>query len=89
MIGPFSRSPFDLFRVSPIGVATRKYSGKKHPIIDLSAPHKGPVPSINSLIPLAPFSLFYATVDNAIQINNTAGQVMPLQPSYCHLYGVT
>ncbi|KAJ8259625.1 hypothetical protein GJAV_G00171580 [Gymnothorax javanicus] len=102
MIGPFSKSPFSLFRVSPIGVATRKYSGKKRLIIDLSAPHNGPVPSINSLIPLAPFSLFYATVDNAIQMIKSAGQgawlgkaditdafkVMPLHPSQWHLFGV-
>ncbi len=102
MIGPFSKSPFSLFRVSPIGVATRKYSGKKRLIIDLSAPHNGPVPSINSLIPLAPFSLFYATIDNAIQMIKAAGQgawlgkaditdafkVMPLHPSQWHLFGV-
>ena len=102
MIGPFSKSPFSPFRVSPIGIATRKYSGKKRLIIDLSAPHNGPVPSINSLIPLAPFSLFYATVDNAIQMIKSAGQgawlgkaditdafkVMPLHPSQWHLFGV-
>lgn len=38
MIGPFDNSPFPIFRVSPKGVATRKYSGKKRLIIDLSAP---------------------------------------------------
>ena len=102
MIGPFSKSPFSLFRVSPIGVATRKYSGKKRLIVDLSAPHNGPVPSINELIPLLPFSLFYASVDNAIQMIKTAGRgawlskaditdafkVMPLHPSQWHLFGV-
>jgi len=67
MIGPFDNSPFPTFRISPIGVATRKYSGKKRLIIDLSAPHNGLADSINSLIPLAPFSLFYNTVDDAIK----------------------
>ena len=57
-----------------IGVATRKYSGKKRLIIDLSAPHDGVVPSINSLIPREPFSLYYASVDNAISMITTAGR---------------
>eukprot|EP00064_Thunnus_orientalis_P024128 superscaffoldBa00009934_g24404 len=39
MICPFSSPPFPSFRVSPIGVATRKYSRKKRLIIDLSSPH--------------------------------------------------
>jgi len=51
LLGPFVESPFPVFRVSPIGVATRKYSGKKRLIVDLSAPHNTQVPSINSLIP--------------------------------------
>ncbi len=39
-----------MFHVSPIGVATRTFSGKKkHLIIDLSSPHNSTVPSINSL----------------------------------------
>ncbi len=29
MIGPFDTPPFETFRISPIGVATRKFSGKK------------------------------------------------------------
>ncbi|XP_046873720.1 LOW QUALITY PROTEIN: uncharacterized protein LOC124466092 [Hypomesus transpacificus] len=86
--------------VSPIGVATRKYSGKKRLIIDLSAPHGCVVPSINSLIPHEPFSLCYASVDNAIHMIKIAGgwlgkadvvdafKVMPLRPSQWHLFGV-
>ncbi len=31
MIGPFDKPPFEVFRVSPIGVATRTFSGKKMP----------------------------------------------------------
>lgn len=102
MIGPFDTSPFSTHRINPIGIATRKYSGKKRLIIDLSAPHNGNAQSINSLIPLAPFSLFYATVDNAIKFIKQAGRsawlakadisdafkVMPLHPSQWHLFGV-
>ena len=102
MIGPFVVSPFSLYRVSPIGVATRKYLGKKRLIIDLSAPHNGVVPSIKSLIPREQFSPYYASVDNAIRMRTTAGsgswlgkaditdafKVMPLHPSQWHLFGV-
>ncbi len=102
MIGPFTNPPFSIFRVSPIGVATRKYSNKKRLIIDLSAPRNSSVPSIKSLIPLAPFSLFYASVDHAVQMIKAAGarawlgkaditdafKVMPLHPSQWHLFGV-
>lgn len=28
MIGPFDQPPFKLFRINPLGVAVRKYSGK-------------------------------------------------------------
>lgn len=102
MIGPFDKSPFSIFRINPIGIATRKYSGKKRLIIDLSAPHDDSAESINSLIPLPPFSLFYSTVDDAIKFIKTAGQgawlskadisdafkVMPLHPSQWPLFGV-
>lgn len=102
MIGPLSKSLFSIFRVSPIGVATRKYSNKKRLIIDLSAPHDSSIPSINSLIPREPFSLYYASVDNAVQMIKSAGvgawlgkaditdafKVMPLHPSQWHLFGV-
>lgn len=103
LIGPYRNSPFPIFRINPIGVATRKYSGKKRLIIDLSAPHNNAsIPSINSLIPLEMFSLCYASVDNAIQFIKTAGKgawlgkaditdafkTMPLHPSQWHLFGV-
>ncbi len=68
MIGPFPAPPFNIFRVSPIGVATRKFSGKKRLIIDLSSPHNSPFPSINSLIPLEEFSLHYHDIDQAITL---------------------
>ncbi|XP_053301806.1 uncharacterized protein LOC128460587 [Pleuronectes platessa] len=100
MIGPLSKLHFPIFRVSPIGIATRKYSNKKRLIIDLSAPHNCTIPSINSLIPKEPFSLFYASVDNAAQMIKLAGvgawlgkaditdafKVLPLHPSQWHLF---
>ncbi len=100
MVGPFSKSPFSLFIVSPIGVATRKYSLKKGVIIDLSAPHDSSIPSMHSLIPLEAFSLYYTSVDNAVIKSAGAGawlgkadirdafKVMPLHLSQWYLFGV-
>jgi hypothetical protein len=102
MIGPFNIPPFECFRISPIGVATRKFSGKKRLIIDLSAPHNSPFPSINSLISLEQFSLHYHTIDQAITLIKDAGygawlakvditsafKVMPIHPDSWHLFGV-
>jgi hypothetical protein len=49
--GPFAAPPFSAYRVSPIGIAEGKYSGKKRLILDLSSPHNDAVhPSINDLI---------------------------------------
>lgn len=102
MIGPFENPPFNLFRISPIGVATRKFSGKKRLIIDLSAPHNSPFPNINSVIPLDEFSLKYHDIDQAIHIIKIAGRgawlakiditsafkVMPIHPDDWHLFGI-
>ncbi len=102
IIGPFPVPPFNTFRVSPIGVATRKFSGKKRLIIDLSSPHNSPFPSINSLIPLEEFSLHYHDIDQAITLIKDAGRgawlakvditsafkVMPIHPSFWHLFGI-
>ncbi|RXN14169.1 poly [Labeo rohita] len=102
MIGPYAVPPFPIFRVSPIGVATRKFSGKKRLIIDLSSPHNSPFPSINSLIPLEEFSLHYHDVDQAITLIKDAGRgawlakvditsafkVMPIHPDFWHLFGI-
>ncbi|KAK7938714.1 hypothetical protein WMY93_002040 [Mugilogobius chulae] len=74
MIGPFKHPPFETFRISPIGVATRKYSAKKHLITDLSSPHKSETPSINSLIPAKDFSMQYVTIDHAISLICLAGR---------------
>lgn len=102
IIGPFHSSPFSVFRTSPIGVATRKYSEKKRLIYDLSAPRSGPFSSVNSLIPSEPFSLHYASVDNAIKLIKFAGQgawlskaditdafkIIPIHPSQWNMFGI-
>ncbi|XP_065126277.1 uncharacterized protein [Paramisgurnus dabryanus] len=102
IMGPFSAPPFSTFRVSPIGVATRKFSGKKRPIFDLSSPHSSPLPSINSLIPLEEFSLNYHDIDQAITLIKNAGRsawmakvditsafkIMPIHPDFWHLFGI-
>ncbi|XP_069129257.1 uncharacterized protein [Argopecten irradians] len=55
--GPFHALPFSSYRVSPIGVAYGKYSGKPRLIVDLSSPHEdddhpsftdGEVPQVSS-----------------------------------------
>ncbi len=102
MIGPFNTPPFETFRISPIGVATRKFSGKKRLIIDLSAPHNSPFSSINSLIPLEEYSLHYHDIDQAITMIKNVGRgawlakvditsafkVMPIHPDFWHLFGI-
>lgn len=66
--GPFVESPFINYRVSPIGVATGKYSGKKRMIIDLSAPHNDEKnTSINDLIDKEECRLTYVRIDDAIK----------------------
>ncbi len=102
MIGPFNEPPFEVFRVSPIGIATGKFSGKKRLIVDLSSPHNSTVPSINSLIPLDEFSLRYHDIEQAVELIKIAGQaawlakiditsafkVMPIHPDAWHLFGI-
>ena len=48
--------------------------GKKHLTIDLSAPHNDSVASINSQIPLVPFSLLYDTMNNASKFIKPTGK---------------
>ena len=45
--GPYKSLPFSNYRVSPIGVAIGKYSGKKRLIIDLSHPRDSSETSVN------------------------------------------
>jgi hypothetical protein len=66
-IGPFTQPPFDVFRISPLGVAETKYSKKKRLIMDLSAPHENDHhQSINSLVDKELYSLKYVRIDDAI-----------------------
>ena len=74
MPGPLDTPPLPTYRISPMGIATRKYSGGKCLVIDLSAPHQCATPSINSLIPSEYFDLSYATIDQAITLIRQAGQ---------------
>ncbi|XP_049894744.1 uncharacterized protein LOC126386432 [Epinephelus moara] len=101
MIGLFDIPHFLLFRISPIGVATRKYSGKKRLIMDLSSPHGSHIPSINSVIPSPDFSIQYATIDHAITLIRLAGRgawlskaditsafkVLPIHPDFWRFFG--
>nr|XP_033936284.1 uncharacterized protein LOC117444996 [Pseudochaenichthys georgianus] len=102
MIGPFDSPPFPVFRISPIGIATRKYSGKKRLIIDLSSPHGSAIPSINSVIPSPDFSMQYANIDPAITLIRLAGRgawlskaditsafkILPIHPDFWRFFGV-
>ena len=69
VIGPYDFIPFSCYRISLIGIAVGKYSGKKRLIVDLSAPHDNEIhASLNELINKEDFSLSYVTIDNAIKI---------------------
>ena len=66
--GPLPKLPFQSYRVSPIGIAEGKYSGKKRLILDLSSRHDiDSHPSINNLIDKDPCSLNYMKLDDAIK----------------------
>lgn len=75
LLGPFSQPPFDLYRVSPIGIATGKYSNKHRLIVDLSAPHNHPTnSSINDTIDKNQCSLTYVKIDDAIRLIKNCGK---------------
>ena len=100
--GPFDHPPFTNFRVSPLGIATHKYSGKKRLILDLSAPHNynSNHSSVNDLIDKNLCSLSYVSIDEAINIlqklgcNSTmckaditdAFKQLPISPKQWHLF---
>ena len=103
LLGPFNQSPFTVYRISPIGLATGKYSGKKRLIIDLSAPRDNSDHiSINSLIDKDEFSLKYVKIDDAIKILLKLGvgswlcktdisdafKQVPINPSLWHIHGI-
>ena len=103
VIGPFDQSPYEIYRVSPLGVATHKYSGKKRLIVDLSSPHgNAEHESINNLIDKDHYSLVYVKLEDAIRkikeygpaswLNKTditdAFKNIPIAKHLWHLYGV-
>jgi hypothetical protein len=75
LIGPFIKLPFDINRVSPIGIVEGKYYGKKLLIFDLSAPQTNKLHfSINDLINKEEYSLTYdVKLDDAIKIVKSLG----------------
>ena len=69
LYGPFKDPPFQKYRVSPIGIAEGKYSGKKRLILDLSSPHNDDKHlSINDLIDKQDCSMSYVRIDDAIDV---------------------
>ena len=99
--GPFLKPPFARFRVSPIGVAIGKYSGKPRLIVDLSSPHDNEEHvSVNEMIDKDHCSLSYVKIDDAIKIIQKLGKgttmcktdiadafkLMPITPSQWHMY---
>jgi hypothetical protein len=74
VIGPFEAPPFSSYRISPLGIAVGKYSGKQRLILDLSAPHSTSEVSINGLIDKDKCSLSYTSIDDATQIIKTLGK---------------
>ena len=94
LYGPFDKPPFDNYRVSPLGLATGKYSGKKRLIVDLSSPHDDPYNvSINDLIDKDTCSLSYVKIDDAIKAIQQHGKGALLckvdisnEPIQCEIY---
>jgi hypothetical protein len=101
--GPFTIPPFENYRVSPVGVAIGKYSGKKRLIVDLSSPHDNAEhDSINDLIDKKQFSLTYIRIEDAISKIREFGastwltktdicaayKQVPIAKRLWHLYGI-
>lgn len=73
--GPYKIPPFNYYRVSPLGLAVGKYSGKKRLILDLSAPHDDDDNcSINDLISKEDCSMTYVRIDDAIKVIRKLGR---------------
>jgi hypothetical protein len=66
--GPFKSPPFQNCRVSPLGVATGKYSDKKLLILDLSSTHNDTCFSVNDMIDMTDCSMSYVKIDDSIRI---------------------
>ena len=73
--GPFSKPPFKQYRVSPLGIATHKYSKKQRLILDLSSSHNNDEhQSVNDLIDKDLWSLTYIKIDDAIKVIQEFGR---------------
>ena len=70
--GPFATPLFTNFQVSPIGLVTKKHTGKFRTIFHLSYPKSGD--SINSFIGKDNFSLQYVTIDRVFHVIRNLGQ---------------
>ena len=102
LLGPYSSSPFPVYRISALGLVFGKYSEKPRLILDLSWPHDASdISSINDLIDKDACSLTYATIDEAIQSIMSAGRnsflckcditaafkLIPIRPDLVPFYG--
>ena len=89
LIGPFRKSPFAVYRVNPLGVATRKFSKKQRLIVDCSWPHidnnalvsDADQASLNNLISKEDFSLKYVKFDDALDVIKKFGPGCKLSKS--------
>lgn len=99
--GPFDNLPFEKYRVSPIGVAIGKYSGKPRLIVDLSSPHENIAhQSVNNMIDKDQCSLTYVRIDDAVRIIQLLGKnttmcktdisdafkLIPILPTQWHMF---
>ncbi|XP_021354318.1 uncharacterized protein LOC110450866 isoform X1 [Mizuhopecten yessoensis] len=74
LVGPFRQPPLEQYRVSPIGLATGKYSDKKRLIVDLSALHDDNYySSVNSMIEKEECYLSYVRVEDAVNLIQDIG----------------
>ena len=99
LAGPFQSPPFHPFRISPLGVVPKKNQGEFRLIHHLSYP-KGS--SVNDGIDSEHTRVFYATVDDAINLIKLAGpgcflaktdiksafRIIPIRPADYNLLGM-
>ena len=63
IIGPYDAITFSQYSINHLGIAVKKYSGKKRLIVDMSPPHDNDIhPSLDELISKEEISLFYFTI---------------------------
>ena len=72
IIGPFDTSPFENFRISPLGLVPKKAPGEFRLLHHLSFPEGS---SVNDSIPRELASVHYATIDDVIKKISSLGAV--------------